>query len=173
MGYTTEFKGRFIIDRAVEPWLVNYINLFSRTRHMKCENEKIKELFPDWELYCYKGQLGSEGEYFVKDTEMALPDSLELTSQYVLDINTPPKTQPGLWCDWIIPADNHATIEWNGAEKFYNYQEWLQYLIDNFLAPNNYVVNGIVRFKGEYYDDVGYLEVINNHVRKVFYTDLM
>ncbi len=38
---------------------------------------------------------------------------------------------------------------WNGAEKFYNYVEWLQYLIDKILAPRGYTLNGECQWFGE------------------------
>lgn len=31
---------------------------------------------------------------------------------------------PGIWCQWIINSNNK--LEWNGAEKFYYYVEWLR-----------------------------------------------
>lgn len=40
---------------------------------------------------------------------------------------------PGIWCKWV-PSDDGSTIAWNGLEKFYQSSEWMQYLIDRFLA---------------------------------------
>ena len=53
-------------------------------------------------------------------------------------------------------------IQWSGAEKFYDYVEWLQYLIDNFLKPWGYVLNGEVNWQGEREEDIGTILVASN-----------
>jgi predicted phosphohydrolase len=55
-------------------------------------------------------------------------------------------------------------IEWDGGEKFYNYTEWLVYLINKVLAPNGYVLNGVVEWSGEETGDVGEITVEDNKV---------
>ena len=65
MGYTTYFDGAFQFDKPVTDELKNYINKFSETRRMMRDNDKIKELFPNWEELCFNGELGEDGEYFV------------------------------------------------------------------------------------------------------------
>jgi hypothetical protein len=40
--------------------------------------------------------------------------------------------QPGYWCQWV-PCPHGCCLVWNGHEKFYAGQAWLQYLIDHFL----------------------------------------
>jgi hypothetical protein len=32
---------------------------------------------------------------------------------------------PGFWCQWVPSADG-CGIEWDGGEKFYAYDKWLQ-----------------------------------------------
>ena len=68
---------------------------------------------------------------------------------------------PGYWCQWVI---NGNKLVWDGGEKFYNYVEWLEYLIDNYFAPNDYVLNGEVEYQGEDYDDFGRIIVTDNEV---------
>lgn len=104
-------------------------------------------------------KVGSEGAYFV-----GAEDSFgqEHTSD-ILGYNDPPKGQPGLWCQWV-PTEDNAGIEWNGTEKFYNYTEWLQYLIHHFLAPWGYVLNGEILWDGEDSGDNGKLMVKDNEV---------
>jgi hypothetical protein len=55
-------------------------------------------------------------------------------------------------------------IEWDGGEKFYNYTEWLVYLINKILKPNGYVLNGVVQWQGEEVGDVGEIFVEDNKV---------
>lgn len=157
MGYTTEFCGSLSFNKPVEKWLVEYINKFSKTRRMKRSPELIKETFPNWEELCFNGELGDEGEYFVGGTGFAGQDH----DVSVLNHNVPARTQPGLWCDWVIGED---FLEWNGAEKFYHYEEWLEYLIDNFFQPLGYVLNGEIYWEGEDRDDFGTIHVEDNTI---------
>ena len=71
---------------------------------------------------------------------------------------------PGFWCDWSTP--DGKILSWNGSEKFYNYTEWLQYLIDNFFESWNIKLNGKVFWSGERVTDVGTIEVENNIIKK-------
>lgn len=65
----------------------------------------------------------------------------------VLDFNTPPEGQPGLWCDWE-PSDDGSTIEWNHAEKSYDSTEWIKYLIEHFLKPGALAIGQVAAIKG-------------------------
>ena len=58
----------------------------------------------------------------------------------------------------------YSRFGWNGGEKFYNYIEWLEYLIKNLLEPWGYALNGEVTWQGEERDDIGKLIVTNNKV---------
>jgi hypothetical protein len=62
--------------------------------------------------------IGEDGDYFVGGGGFAGQDK----DASVLSYNNPPKGQPGLWCKWI-PGDEGKTIEWDNADKFYNYVE--------------------------------------------------
>lgn len=164
MGYTTEFEGEFLIEPPLSTKLTKYINRFSNVRHMKRNIEKTKELYPNWRDFCFRCRLGYEGEYFAIESD---DYGQEYTSD-IIDYNEPPETQPGLWCDWFVPEDDPSVLRWDGSEKFYDYKEWLEYLIKNFLEPNGHVVNGTVRFEGENPDDKGYLYVNDNKVEMVY-----
>ena len=52
------------------------------------------------------------------------------------------------YCQWELNPDADA-IQWDGVEKFYDYIPWLKILIDKFLIPNGYVLNGNVQWQGE------------------------
>ena len=159
MGYTTDFYGSLEFNKPVAPWLVEYINKFSSTRRMKRDPKKIKELFPDYGKMCFNGELGINGEYFIGGVGFFGQDA----DESVIDHNTPPATQPGLWCQWVINEVSNR-LEWDGGEKFYNYEAWLEYLIDNFFDPLDYVLNGDIEWQGEESDDVGVIHVENNVV---------
>lgn len=70
--------------------------------------------------------------------------------------------QPSLWCNWWI--NEKDVLEWNGAEKFYNYIEWLEYLIRNFFQPWGVLLNGKIKWSGEDDEDMGNIFVTNNIV---------
>ncbi|MEG4520145.1 MULTISPECIES: hypothetical protein [unclassified Microcoleus] len=154
MGYTTTFDGIFHLNKRLLDSESIYLLEFSRTRRMK-RNPAILQSIPDPAREAVGLPVGEEGCYFVnekwdKDSEVS-----------VVNYNRPPKTQPGLWCQWIPTADGGG-IQWSGAEKFYDYVEWLQYIINNFIEPWGYVLRGEVNWQGEREEDVGMIWVENN-----------
>lgn len=163
MGYHTEFYGELTFNKPVSKEFAEYINKFSNVRHMKRDVNKIKELYPNWKDLCYNGNLGENGEYFIGGKGFMGQDK----DESVLEINYPPKSQPGLWCQWVIDfdKDGNAILGWDGGEKFYEYEEWLDYLIVNFFEPEGYVLNGAIEFQGEDSDDIGQIVVEDNDVR--------
>lgn len=158
MGYSTDFYGSVTFNKPITEELKNYINKFGETRRMKRDVEKIKKTFPDWEKNCFNGNLGVDGEYFVGGNGFMGQDR----DDSIVDYNYPPETQPGLWCQWMI--DDDGNLVWDGGEKFYEYGEWLKYLIENFLAPSGYVCNGEIEFQGEDMNDFGTIHVKDNVV---------
>jgi len=144
MGYTTDFEGSFNITPVLSQKDNEFLTKFSETRRM------ARRVGPEY---------GIEGEFYVDGTGWAGQDS----DKNVINYNRPPSTQPGLWCQWV-PTDDGSELVWNGGEKFYNYVEWLQYLIDKILAPRGYTLNGECQWFGEERDDVGVIIVKNNIV---------
>ena len=151
MGYTTTLTGHLSFNKKPNNELKKYINNFSKSRRMKRDVNKIKELDANWQNNCFKGKLGLEGEYYISKDENS-----------VINYNCPPSTQPSLWCDWII--NDKDELVWDGIEKFYNYKEWLEYLIKNFFEGDGYILNGEIEFQGEYEEDHGFIVVKDNHV---------
>lgn len=159
MGYTTWFNGTLQFNKEVTDELKNFINGFANVRHMKRDVNKIKEINPNWDSYGFYGDLGTEGEYYIGGSGFMGQDK----DESVIDCNNPPIFVPGLWCQWVINDDNE--LEWDGGEKFYYYEEWLNYLIDNFFEPEGYVLNGDIHFNGEDDEDLGIIHVVDNKVR--------
>lgn len=71
------------------------------------------------------------------------------------------KDKPGFYCQWVPNADGTA-IEWDGGEKFYEYVEWIRYIITNFIEPWGLKLNGDVEWRGEDGDDMGLLSIKDN-----------
>lgn len=70
---------------------------------------------------------------------------------------------PGFWCQWV-PTEDAKGLEWDGGEKFYEYVEWLEYLIEHFVEPWGLKLNGEIEWRGEEWDDKGTIVVVNNEV---------
>jgi len=149
MGYDTDLEGEFKINKPVDNETAKLLRGLAETRRMK------RSGLPE--------KYGIDGEFFCEDTDDFGQD--ETPSQgKIVDSNEPPRTQPGLWCQWELQEDNQ-TLMWDGNEKFYDYIEWLKYLIDKILAPRGYVVNGKVTWSGEEQGDTGKITVIKNKVK--------
>jgi hypothetical protein len=71
--------------------------------------------------------------------------------------------QPGLWCQWTTNEEG-TCLEWDGGEKFYNYVEWLKYLINHFFEKWGVKLNGEITWEGEESEDMGKIVVVDNVV---------
>ena len=157
MGYTTDFEGQVTVEPPLNTAEVTYLRKFNETRRMK----------------------RSKGPYYVGAGGFAGQDH----EDDILDYNQHPEGQPGLWCKWT-PTDDGRAIVWDGVEKFYDSEEWMQYLIDHFLRPGahasgvdfaeqfaaftfNHVVNGVIDAQGERPEDRWRLVVKDNVVSRI------
>jgi hypothetical protein len=141
MGYTTEFRGQWVLNKKLDDDTFNLLVGLASTRRMKRNIQGY----------------GVEGEFYHKDDG----DFGQERTPDIIDYNQPPKTQPSLWLRWV-PTEDRMGIEWDGGEKFYGYVEWIQYLISAILAPRGYVLNGQVQWRGEEWDDMGTIFIENN-----------
>lgn len=146
MGYNTEFSGNlFIKPDLLNEKLTNFLLRLSETRRMK------RKVSFDY---------GIEGEFYVEGGG----DFGQNKEENIIDYNEPPSTQPGLWCDWrpfiVSETGNKAeVIGWNGNEKTYDSIEWIKYIVENFLLPFGYWLEGEVLWQGEDIHDRGTFKV--------------
>lgn len=148
MGYTTEFYGEFKTTTPVDDETYTLLKGIAETRRMKRSGLPV--------------EYGIDGEfYFENDGDFG--QSRNPKMGIIVDYNSPPSTQPGLWCQWLIDKDKQ-TIEWDGGEKFYRYIEWLEYIINRILKPKGYVLNGSVKWYGEMSGDEGTIVVVSNDI---------
>jgi hypothetical protein len=150
MGYTTDFSGEISIEPPLSAEEIAFLTKFNCTRRMR----------------------RGKGPYYVDGGGfMGQGDD---TDTDILDGNSPPEGQPGLWCQWE-PSDDGTVIQWDGGEKFYNAAEWMAYLVEHFIgaAPlakrelpflEGHVCNGEILAAGEDPDDRWMLVVKNNRV---------
>ena len=71
---------------------------------------------------------------------------------------------PGFWCDWKTDGEK---LFWNGAEKSYHMDKWLEWLIRIFLVPAGHTVNGRLLAQGEEVGDVWILQAKDNMVSRL------
>ncbi len=157
MGYTTDFFGEFTLDKPLSAAQVAYLSKFSDTRRMT-RDATITATLPDPLRLAVGLPVGVDGGYYVGSTAMAGQDWTP--SPGVLSNNAPPSGQPGLWCKWV-PTEDGSGIKWNEMEKFYEYTEWLNYIIVHFLTPWGIKISGEVRFQGEDSDDRGVVRIVD------------
>ena len=159
MGYTTDFAGVFTLDEPLTEEQAAYLTKFCETRRVKRDTSKLLDM-EDQVREAVGLPLGKEGEFFT--------GGLGLFGQgndpSILDHNRPARTQPGLWCQWV-PTEDCSGIMWDGSEKFYNYVEWLEYIVQNFLIPWGRKLNGEVSWSGEDVEDVGVIVVKDNNIK--------
>ena len=148
MGYSTEFEGSFKINKPVDDDTYELLYGLATTRRMK------RKLGPEY---------GIEGEFFIaKDSFFGQDETPD-----IIDYNSPPITQPSLWCQWLIQEDR-CTIKWDEQEKFYDYVSWIVYLIDKILKPRGYIVNCKVKWSGQSPNDTETIIVTDNKVRTTY-----
>ena len=153
MGYTTWFEGERTPNKPFKKEFINYIKAFSEKWHEPRDVEIIKRSDPDWAKHCLDGNLGPYGMYYVGNFDEGVIDR-SLAKSY---------TCPGYWCNWCINEET-GVVEWDGGEKFYQYTDWLIYLIENFFEPAGYILNGEFIWIGEDSEDRGKISVVNNKV---------
>jgi hypothetical protein len=93
MGYTTDFTGAFTLDEPLTPDQVAYLKAFSKTRRIRREIEATSQL-EDPLRVAVELPVGDQGEYYVGGDESS-----------VQNYNHSPRTQPGLWCQWVPSED--------------------------------------------------------------------
>jgi hypothetical protein len=161
MGYSTDFTGEWKVTPPLKPAHKAYLKAFAERRHME-RDEQITAGRPDPIREAVGLPVGVEGGYFIGDGD----DSplFGISNAYgIKNENHEPKGQPGLWCQWV-PNENGDAIKWDGGEKFYNYIEWIEYLVANFLTPWGYNLKGKVKWNGEGHRDRGFICISNNQV---------
>ena len=158
MGYTTDFSGSWTVTPPLTPDQVAYLRAFSNQRGSPRE-PALAERMDDPRRLAVGLPIGPEGAYFTGALGHAGQDSDPSIREY----NRPPAGQLGLWCQWA-PTDDGTAIEWDGAEKFYAAAEWIEYLIEHFLAPWGRVLEGTVEWQGEDHEDIGRIVIAANVV---------
>jgi hypothetical protein len=163
VGYNTYLWGDFNVTPPLKEHHRKYLEAFNRTRRMK--RQLLVVAVQDDPLRVAVGlPFGEEGEYYVgshSDGDMG-----QSKGPGIVHYNSPPGSQPGLWCPWM-PSDDGARICPDGSEKPYSYVEWMEYIVEHFLKPWGYSVSGTCQWSGEDRDDRGIIYAEDNQVQAV------
>lgn len=151
MGYSTDFYGFWMLTPALSLAQTDYLQKFARTRRVKRDPDAIEN---NRRLAAIGLNLGVDAEYFV---------DVEDEDQSIVNLNLPPGNQPSLWCKWRV-NDKGDHLEHTGGEKFEQYVEWLDYLVEHFFSLWGIKVNGSVKYEGDALLDAGIIEIIDNRI---------
>lgn len=156
MGYTTDFYGEIKVTPPLNETEQKFVTAF-------CDTRRVIRDYPN------------QGKYFVSDGT----DNMGQNTSNIINGNKSPEGQPGLWCNW--ESTKEGNIHWNGAEKFYDAESWMLYLVEHLfkkdaymqkLEPETYqkygfqphTLNGVIYAKGEEPGDIWKLIIKNNEV---------
>ena len=154
MGYTTDFVGDFEVTPPLSPAHAIYLERFAETRRMRRDAEAASAL-PDPFREAVGLPVGEHGSFFVGTQGFRG----QRCDESVVESNSPPPGQPGLWCQWVPKTSTGLVVDpeaeeavythlgWDGGEKFYAFTAWLEYLVENFLEPWGYALNGEVSWQ--------------------------
>ena len=155
MGYDTYFNGEFELDRLLTDDQREFLDLWLSGDHVARDADLLKSAACSKQnLECLNllDRLGMEpGEECVN--YIGHPNDGAETGH-------DPHSLPGRHCYWQI-SPRGATISCERGSSFL-YVEWLTYIIEHFIKPWGYTLNGEVYWDGDQNDDRGKIEVIDN-----------
>ena len=157
MGYHTDFEGQFDVTPALRSQHRLFLIEFSHTLRVRRDEVAVATM-PDPVRVAAGLPVGPDGCNFVGGLGFMGQDHDASFLSYA-----PPGGQPGSWCQWV-PSEDGCHICWDQGEKFYDYIEWLVYVIEHYLKPWGYHLNGEVEWFGSERGDLGKIVVADNVV---------
>ena len=159
MVSSVNFTGKFEINKPLTEVHKRYLSAFSSTRRVARNEETVKKL-KDSIREAANLPIGPQGEYFVG----AIFGSEDLEHKSIISYNIPPNRQPSLWCQWG-PSDDGKYIVWDSWVNEHYCYEWIQYLINNFIDPWGYKLNGTSKWIDTIdQSNSGKISIVNNKV---------
>lgn len=172
MGYTIKYSGRFNLNKSLTDDQAKFLRDFAATRHYSRawkEDEENGKWFVDPDCK-FEPDFFNDKEYekvlYAKPYNHKKRKAYELEKWGCADYSEVNPGMPSFYCQWV-PTEDMMGIEWDGGEKFYNAKEWLEFIIENYLKPWGYVLNGQVEYKygeNEYPSEFGFLIIKDNIV---------
>jgi hypothetical protein len=175
MSIPTYFFCEFTVTPAFRPEHEAYLKAFSNSYHCKKDVNALV-LLPDPVRDLANLGVGEDGEFSVGDLDTDRPSAAVIAFRATRVRASPSSdneyelasTQPSTGqCCWQFEGDSIWCDQDDDLEE---YADWLEYVIQKFLIPWGYVVNGmLVRQEDEGYEDLppsfARLSVTDNVVR--------
>ena len=141
MCFSITFFGEFTLNKPLTPAQTTYLRKFADTPRL-ARKVDIVSTIKDPLREAVNLPLGEEGEYFTGENRYEPYENQKPTllhSPY--EKSTQPKTQPSQYCCWG-PNENGTAITWTMHDDSKTYDNWLEYIIQHFLTPWGYTLNG-------------------------------
>ena len=163
MGYHTGFQGEFQLEPPLKANQVAYLHAFVKVRHGQRRIDQIKHS-PDPLREAVGLELGQDGLYCTSDQA----NNVDVYSNY----NHPATSAPDLYCPWTVSADG-SKLRSSHPDKAHSPQEWLEFLVGQFLIPWRFQASGLVIWQGEEVGDTGAFLLTKNKLEVVTFRQLL
>jgi hypothetical protein len=131
MGYSVFFEGSLAIEPALTPEQVHTLTVFARTGR----TPRVSSEAPATQIV---------GESFV----MQVTEDAHFENASADGLSERLEGQPSRYCCWR-PTPDGRSLEWDGCEKFGQYEPWTRFLIETFFAPWERRLEGRISWRGE------------------------
>lgn len=152
--------GNFSLNKKLKLAHKKYLKNFSLTRRV-LRDTNIANAMKDSIRIDVGLPIGEDACYFVGATELNGEKD-----KSIIDYTKLPSNQPSSWCQWM-PSDDGNSIIWDAEQEFTYPVDWARYLINNFIGPWGYKLNGSVKWLGYEKDDIGIININNNKIEIV------
>jgi hypothetical protein len=179
VGYTTSFSGKVTVTPPLSAAEASFLRRYAHTRHCAHQPGPYTAATPPTQAEIE--------QYGRQRAELTFSDCPRPGSSCGRNGDS----VPGLWCQWVpggydSETDTYGIIKWDGGEKFYDYVEWMKFIIQHFfmpgawalsgtgpavpggaatsLDPAGHVLNGVIEWQGEEGSDAGRIVVKDNAV---------
>ena len=158
MGYDTYFNGEFELDKLLSDDQREFLDMWLNGDHVARDPALLKKAdCSKRNLECLNllDRLGMElGEECVNYVGQ-FNDGTTLSHDVA--------ALPGRHCVWEISRRGATISSERGTNE--DYVAWLRYIIEHFLIPWGYVLNGECYWDGDQNDDKGEIEIENNVIK--------
>lgn len=157
-----KFKGNLKFSKPLEDRHYQYLKAFSSTLRVARDPESVIE--DDDAIRANVGlPLGNECEFYTG----AFTKSGKIYK--ISNYSVYPSNQPSSWCYWT-PSEDKCSLQ--ALEKKYGFgfqcaESWLRYLVNNFIKPWGYSLNGKVKYHSiiaNHEDDGSSIHIKNNEI---------
>ncbi|BCL83060.1 hypothetical protein ccbrp13_55250 [Ktedonobacteria bacterium brp13] len=148
MAFGVTWNGRLALDRPLDSEHNAYLQAFHLVHRTRVDAAQLA-LRPDILRTAVGLPVGPEGAYYV-GSEPGFDDPANALS---LDEHEPPVGQPSVLCPWM-PTEDGQVLILDETHDCVRIVEWLHYILEHFLVPWGYVLNGNMLLEAKIEDDL-------------------